>query len=807
MTRPQPGEGGAYPSRGAPRKPPSLECPTDAALLTAATAFLPAACRSFLDDLLDLQLLAPTCAVRFLEERAEQLAGFTTPLELGNALVSARLLTSHQVLRVLSGKTHGLLLGSYRVLDRLGVGGMGTVFLGEHILMKRRVAIKVLPVDEDCPTSVRQRFYAEMRVLADLHHPHIVLAYDAGELPAPGPNMPGLMYLVMELMPGGDLEEYVLDHGPRPIAQACEWVRQAASALQQAHDHHVIHRDVKPSNLLLSALGQVKVVDFGLVRQFSSRLTDHRSLLGSIEFMAPEQSHDPSAVRPAADIYGLGATLFWLLTGEPPYPSGQVMSAALRALQEEPPRRLRALRPDAPLELEALLDQLMARDPSRRPALPLAVVNALMPFTVATRDGNLDADTGAPQSSVVPAVAGASEHPEAPLLKKPRCTPGSGFWRAMSSLRKPQGELGPSHRVLIVDDDEIIRRTIRIPLQTIGCVCGEAKDGEQALEMLRTEAHDLVLLDLNLPGMDGFEVCRRLREQLPGSHFKVVIISGLANHDHLVEGLLRGADDYLPKPFSFRELEAKVRHALHLKDVQDRVDSLGRQVLLTNMQLEQSLLARAADVRQAQDALLFAMAKMAESRDGETPGHLRRLQCYSRCLAENVAQLPWWSGVVDTRFLEQLERCVPLHDIGKIGLPDEVLLKPAVLNPVERALVETHPLIGDSLLDALGQEHGGSLEFLGTARAIVRHHHERHDGRGYPDRLSGEAIPAVARLVAVADVYDALRRQRLYKAALPHDKAVAVILHDSPGQFDPLVLQAFAGCHAHFERIFREVGE
>jgi HD-GYP domain-containing protein (c-di-GMP phosphodiesterase class II) len=116
-------------------------------------------------------------------------------------------------------------------------------------------------------------------------------------------------------------------------------------------------------------------------------------------------------------------------------------------------------------------------------------------------------------------------------------------------------------------------------------------------------------------------------------------------------------------------------------------------------------------------------------------------------------------------------------------------------------------VIGDSPLDALGREHGGSLEFLGMARTIVRHHHERHDGRGYPDRLAGEAIPAAARLVALADVYDALRRQRLYKTALPHAKAVAVILHDSPGQFDPLVLQAFAGCHPQFERIFREVGE
>src|SRR5208283_2858335 len=142
------------------------------------------------------------------------------------------------------------------------------------------------------PAGVRERFYSEMRVLADLHHPHIVTAHDAGELDPAGPGMPGLVYLVMEVVPGGDLEEYVLKHGPLSIPQACEWIRQAACGLQEAHDRHLIHRDIKPSNLLLTARNQVKVVDFGLARQFCSRLTDPCSLLGSIEFMPPEQSHD-----------------------------------------------------------------------------------------------------------------------------------------------------------------------------------------------------------------------------------------------------------------------------------------------------------------------------------------------------------------------------------------------------------------------------------------------------------------------------------------------------------------------------------
>src|SRR5262249_39108913 len=151
-----------------------------------------------------------------------------------------------------------------------------------------------------------------------------------------------------------------------------------------------------------------------------------------------------------------------------------------------------------------------------------------------------------------------------------------------------------------------------------------------------------------------------------------------------------------------------------------------------NRQLQQTLDARAGDVRQAHDALLFGMAKLAESRDGETAGHLRRLQQYSVCLARQVGDDPAWQPVVDDAFVAHLERCVPLQDIGNLALPDSVLLKPGPLTPDERRVVETHPRVGCDILDALGREYGASLAFLGQARAIVRHHHERYDGTGYP---------------------------------------------------------------------------
>jgi response regulator RpfG family c-di-GMP phosphodiesterase/tRNA A-37 threonylcarbamoyl transferase component Bud32 len=735
-------------------------------------SYLHADAHAFLDKIVHLGLLPCEVVDRFLSEREDRVAGYSTDIQIGQALVQAGLLTTYQLERVLAGSTHGLVLGNYRVLDRLGSGGMGVVFLAEHCLMKRRAAVKVLPVDEDCPSSVRQRFYAEMRLLAELRHPHIVMAFDAGEVPPADPSLPHLIYLVMELVEGGDLERLVLDKGPCDVQTACQYIHQAASGLQAAHDRHLVHRDIKPSNILLTSTGRTKLVDFGLARQFCSRLTDPRALVGSVEFMAPEQSHDPSAVGKEADIYGLGATLFWLLTGEPPYPVVRHVGAALRALQEQGPRRLRDLRPDAPAELDHLLAQMMDRNPARRPATPLAVMNALMPFLQSTTNEIQSTKNAVSSFAFCPAK---------------KC------------------------RALIVDDELHVRMLHRVILQSLHIDCVEAKDGASALAAAVSSGpkggpFDLILLDLGLPDMEGYEVCRRLRGCSTNPHLKIIVVSGRGDQNDLAESLPRGADDYIPKPFEPRQLLAKVSYALRIKEAQERIHMLTEQLTLTNQQLQQSLESRGEDVRRAHDALLFTMAKMAESRDGETPGHLRRLQLYTRVLAQKAAHWPPWTGLVEERFLDHLERCAPLHDIGKIGLPDQVLLKPGKLTPDERALVETHPLIGDRILEVLGHEHDPSLEFLGVARAIVRHHHERYDGCGYPDRLAGDAIPAVARLVAVADVYDALRRPRQHKPAMPHAQALEVIQHSS-GQFDPTLLAALALCADEWENIYREISE
>jgi serine/threonine protein kinase len=346
----------------------------------AATPLLPPEGRAFLDCMVRLNLLSARAAQEFLEHTTSELSKYTDAELLGHDLVEAKLLTPFQLKRLLGGNTHGMVLGNYRLRDRIGGGAMGEVFLAEHIFMKRRVAIKVLPIDEECSYSVLERFYSEIQVLSELQHPNIVTAHDAGRLPGPHPSMPDILYLVMEYVPGGDLQTYITKNGPATMTKACSWVYQAARGLQQAHDRKLVHRDIKPSNLLLTQKQEVKLVDFGLVRQFSSRLTDPHSILGTVEYMSPEQSRDPSAVSSQSDIFGLGATLFFLLTKEAPYPRVRTLAEGLRQLREGRPRPIRALRADLPNELERLLDRMLDPVLTQRPSMPLTVMHALTPF-------------------------------------------------------------------------------------------------------------------------------------------------------------------------------------------------------------------------------------------------------------------------------------------------------------------------------------------------------------------------------------------------------------------------------------------
>jgi putative two-component system response regulator len=356
-----------------------------------------------------------------------------------------------------------------------------------------------------------------------------------------------------------------------------------------------------------------------------------------------------------------------------------------------------------------------------------------------------------------------------------------------------------------VDDQPEIRRFARQALEAeAGPECDEAANGVEAVQAILSKRYDLVLLDIDMPAMTGPEVCRYLRENPPSPHLKIFMMSGRATPDEMARMLLGGADDYLAKPLSVVTLQSKVQTALRLKDSQDRADLLNAQLLTANRDLEQALNTRQSDLNHARAGLVRALAKLVEYREGEYGSHMLRMEKYVRCLAEETAQDPAFAGQIDTNFIDLLTCSAPLHDIGKVGLPDHILLKSGKLDADERLLMQTHTSTGADTLEAVMAGTGSALGFLQMAADIARHHHERFDGEGYPDGLAGTNIPLSARMVAICDVYDALRSRRTYKPALSHSAAVQVMTKVSVGQFDPNLLNAFQRCSDRFEQIFRD---
>jgi response regulator RpfG family c-di-GMP phosphodiesterase len=683
-------------------------------------------------------------------------------------LVRHGLLTGYQAACLERGNRFGLVLGNYRVLERLGAGGMGVVYKAEHLRLRRVVAVKVLHAcDEEDPLLLR--FFREIRAVAALQHPNVVGALDVGEAAAPSAHLPTLHYFVMEYVPGRDLERLVQAEGPLPVTRACDLTYQVASALAAAHKQQLVHRDVKPSNIQVTPEGQAKLLDFGLARLGCRRLTTPGVALGSIDYLAPEQARDASAVDIRADLYGLGGTLFWCLTGRPPFQDRGGLADALERRRHQQPPSARAVRADLPAGLDAVVARLMALRPEDRYPTPQAAMDALLPFL------------------------------------KP-----DGDDRAALPPRRPEpSDHGPagarSHRILIVDDDGDIRAFCKALLESESLACDEAADGVAALEATAARRYDLVLLDLDMPRLGGLEVLRRLRAAPPCPHLKVVLFSGRAAGDDLAEMLLAGADDYLTKPFSVVQLAARLKAVLRFKDAQDRSDRLNQHLLATNRALEEAFTARSQSLVQMRNGLVLALSKLAEFRDSETGEHLLRLQRYCRCLAEAAAQAPPFAGQIDANFIDMLVSCVPLHDIGKASVPDHILLKPGRLALDERIIMQRHTVVGRETLAAMTVHPGLAPAFLEMAMDVVSHHHERYDGTGYPDRLAGTDIPLAARITAVADVYDALRSRRVFKPALSHAAAVEVITRGSEGQFDPALLALVPRCAAEFEEIFREL--
>lgn len=346
----------------------------------------------------------------------------------------------------------------------------------------------------------------------------------------------------------------------------------------------------------------------------------------------------------------------------------------------------------------------------------------------------------------------------------------------------------PKRSIMVVDDCEV-NRDILVELLQDDFEVTAFVSGEECLQHLVAVAPDIILLDIMMPGIDGYETCRRIKQSPIGEFTQVVLISGKGSASERLAGYEAGADDYIVKPFAPDELLAKLRVLFRLRDMMEKLWQSNARIQEFNEKLERLVAERTQEVLSTRDCTITALARLADSRDPETGDHIARMRHYSRILAAEIAAMNPQAGL-GSKFADEIYRAAPLHDIGKVGIPDSILLKPGKLTEQEFEVMKRHTLIGyETLLDAAGKKLQTS--FLSTAAEIARHHHERWDGRGYPDGLKGDAIPLSARIVAVADVFDALTSKRVYKDAIPPDQAASFILREAGRQFDPTVVEAF----------------
>lgn len=367
---------------------------------------------------------------------------------------------------------------------------------------------------------------------------------------------------------------------------------------------------------------------------------------------------------------------------------------------------------------------------------------------------------------------------------------------APASVRTPAAQA----TILVVDDTPenlaLMRGLLKHQYKTLF-----ATEGEQALRLARQGGPvDLILLDIMMPVMDGYEVCRQLKADPRTRDIPVIFLTAKSQVDDERQGLELGAVDYLTKPISPPLLMARVHNHLLLKQARDVLAN-------QNDALEQAVRARTRALMETQDATIYAMSALAETRDNETGNHIRRTQRYVRALALALRRDPGYAQRLGDEVVELLFKSAPLHDIGKVGIPDRILLKPDRLDEAEWDIMKRHVELGRDAIASAEAQLSDESSFLQLAREIAYCHHEKWDGSGYPQGLKGEAIPLSARLMAVADVYDALISRRVYKPPFPHAQAVKLITEGAGRHFDPVLVQVFLDVEDEFLRIAQQYAD
>ena len=353
--------------------------------------------------------------------------------------------------------------------------------------------------------------------------------------------------------------------------------------------------------------------------------------------------------------------------------------------------------------------------------------------------------------------------------------------------------------ILIVDDTPENLRVLLELLKRQGYKVRAVPSGKLALQAAASEPPDLILLDIMMPEMDGYEVCRRLKEDPKLSEIPVVFLSALDDTLDKVRAFDAGGVDYVTKPFQFEEVRARVQTHLRMRRLQVQLEE-------HNQQLRDRVEEQVREISDSQMATIVALARLAESRDKGTGKHIERVQIYCRLLATQLRQHPGRRDRVNEAFVENIFRASPLHDIGKVAIRDSILLKPGPLTPEEFDEMKSHTTLGAQTLQEVQKAYPKN-GFVRLGIEIARSHHERWDGTGYPQGLAGTDIPLSARIMAVADSYDAARSRRFYKPALPHAECCAAIYQRSGSYLDPVVVEAFRVVEDRFRSVAESLDE
>lgn len=357
--------------------------------------------------------------------------------------------------------------------------------------------------------------------------------------------------------------------------------------------------------------------------------------------------------------------------------------------------------------------------------------------------------------------------------------------------------------IVVVDDAPENLRLLTTFLTRRGHTVRAFPEPKQAVAAIESEPPDLILLDVDMPGMTGYDVCRQLKRDPALAEIPIIFISGMSGTQDVVKAFELGGVDYVTKPFQFAEVEARVRTHLQLREfqVQLRMHNDALQVLVGEKMEE--VLREKERLSRAQLATIVAMSKLAEARDDDTGEHIERTREYCHALAKHLYSNGSHRDEIDEAFVDNIYRAAPLHDIGKVAIPDAILRKPGKLTAEEFEMMKHHAQLGADTLRQVSKQYPDNA-FVNMGIAIAQSHHEKWDGSGYPGGLAGDAIPLCARIMAVADVYDALRTKRCYKEAFSHEKCREIMTKDAGSHFDPELIEAMVRIEDTFQKINQE---